>query len=244
MSAPASNGSGAAPGAPAPGASAPGGASGTAAPGGAAGRASGAPVLEVENLRRSFPGVLAVDGFSMTLMPGEILGLVGPNGAGKSTVIKMLAGAVKPEQGEIRVAGEAVEMSGPLHATQLGLSFVHQELTDVPNLTVAENVLLGLKYPRWGGALVNKRAMNGRAKRILGESLQVDIDPEALVASLSVAQRRLVMIARGLATEDQGPRARRADRVAHRPGDRASARRDPSGRRRRDRRHLRLTPAR
>jgi ABC-type sugar transport system ATPase subunit len=160
-----------------------------------------AVVLEVRDLRRSYPGVLAVQDFGMQLNRGEILGLVGPNGAGKSTVIKMLAGAVKPERGEIVVAGETVDIAGPLHATQLGLTFVHQELTDVPNLTVSENVLLGLKYPRWAGTLVNKRAMNDKARGILRDSLQVEIDPNALVASLSVAQRRLIMVARGLATE-------------------------------------------
>jgi ABC-type sugar transport system ATPase subunit len=162
---------------------------------------SGPPVLEVRHLRRSYPGVLAVDDVSMSVASGEILGLVGPNGAGKSTVIKMLAGAVRPEQGEILIGGEAVEFAGPLDATRRGLSFVHQELTDVPNLTVAENVLLGLKYPRWGGPLVNQRAMYRRARKIMNESLQVDIDPAAQMTSLSVAQRRLVMIARGLATE-------------------------------------------
>ncbi len=163
--------------------------------------AGSAPLLEVRHLRRSYPGVLAVDDVSLTLADSEILGLVGPNGAGKSTLIKMLAGAVRPEEGEILIRGEHVEFVGPLHATQLGLSFVHQELTDVPNLSVAENVLLGLKYPRWVGPLVNERAMHKRAREILSGSLQVEIDPTALMTSLSVAQRRLVMVARGLATE-------------------------------------------
>lgn len=172
---------------------------GTADPDQAAGGAR-ATVLEVRNLRRSYPGVLAVGDFSMALGAGEILGLVGPNGAGKSTVIKMLAGAVKPDAGEIAAGGATVEIGGPLHATALGLSFVHQELTDVPNLSVAENVLLGLHYPRLAGAIVSRRSLNASAREIVAGSLQVDIDPTALNGSLSVAQRRLVMIARGLAT--------------------------------------------
>ncbi len=178
-------------------------AAGTGAAGGpaAGGAAAGGPVLEVRSLRRSYPGVLAVGDFSMAIAAGEILGFVGPNGAGKSTVIKMLAGAVKPEAGEILIGGEVVEFSGPLDATQRGLSFVHQELTDVPNLTVAENVLLGLRYPRWGGPLVNRRAMNKAASEILRGSLGVDIDPTAPTGILSVAERRLSMIARGLATQ-------------------------------------------
>jgi ABC-type sugar transport system ATPase subunit len=160
----------------------------------------GAPLLEVRHLMRSYPGVVAVGDFSMTLEAGEILGLVGPNGAGKSTVIKMLAGAVRPEAGEILLAGREVEISGPLSAAAQGLSFVHQELTDVPNLTVAENVLLGLRYPHVG-PFVNRRAMYARAREILTRELSVDIDPAAEEGHLSVAQRRLVMIARGLATE-------------------------------------------
>ena len=156
-------------------------------------------VLEVRNLRRSYPGVLAVDDMSMELRPGQILGLVGPNGAGKSTVIKMLAGAVKPERGEILIDGEPVEISSPHHATQLGLSFVHQELTDVPNLSVAENVLLGLRYPH-RGPILDRRRLIARSKDVLTTGLQVDIDPRAEQGGLSVAQRRLVMIARGLAT--------------------------------------------
>jgi ABC-type sugar transport system ATPase subunit len=162
--------------------------------------ATGAPVLEVRNLRRGYPGVLAVGDVSWELEPGQILGLVGPNGAGKSTVIKMLAGAVKPERGEILIDGSPVEISSPHHATQLGLSFVHQELTDVPNLTVAENVLLGLSYPHRGPILDRRRLMS-RARDILLNQLQVDIDPRAAQDRLSVAQRRLVMIARGLATK-------------------------------------------
>jgi ABC-type sugar transport system ATPase subunit len=161
---------------------------------------TGAPLLEVRHLMRSYPGVVAVGDFSMTLQSGEILGLVGPNGAGKSTVIKMLAGAVRPEAGEILLAGREVEISGPLSAAAQGLSFVHQELTDVPNLTVAENVLLGLRYPHVG-PFVNRRAMYARAREILTRELSVDIDPAAEEGHLSIAQRRLVMIARGLATK-------------------------------------------
>jgi ABC-type sugar transport system ATPase subunit len=160
----------------------------------------GAAVLEVRNLMRSYPGVLAVGDMSMELRSGQILGLVGPNGAGKSTVIKMLAGAVKPERGEILIDGAPVEISSPHHATQLGLSFVHQELTDVPNLSVAENVLLGLRYPH-RGPILDRRRMIERAREVLTTGLQVDIDPRAEEGGLSVAQRRLVMIARGLATQ-------------------------------------------
>lgn len=166
----------------------------------AIGDAAGVPPLEVRGLWREYPGVVAVADFSMSLGAGQVLGLVGPNGAGKSTVIKMLAGAVRPNAGKILIAGRPVEFSGPNDAAERGLSVVHQELTDVPNLTVAENVLLGVHYPRIG-PFVNRRGMYARAREILTRGLSVDIDPTAEEGELSVAQRRLVMIGRGLATQ-------------------------------------------
>jgi ABC-type sugar transport system ATPase subunit len=159
-----------------------------------------APVLETRGLTRRFPGVLAVDHVDVAIDPGQIVGLVGPNGAGKSTLIKMLAGAVQPDDGEILVDGAAVQISGPLHAASMGLAFVHQELADVPELTVAENVLLGVGYPKRLGSFVDRGRLRRRAVEIL-DRLESPIDPGADVATLSVAERRLVMIARGLATD-------------------------------------------
>jgi ABC-type sugar transport system ATPase subunit len=157
-----------------------------------------APFLSARGLRKEFPGVLAVDGADLDLAPGEIVGLLGKNGAGKSTVIKMLAGSETPDAGEIRIDGEPVSISNPRDAAALGLGFVHQELTDAPDLTVAENVSLGQGFPRRAGLFVDWGRLRSFAAEVLGR-LNADIDPRAIVRDLSVADQRLVMIAHALA---------------------------------------------
>ena len=132
-------------------------------------------------------------------MPGAVLGLLGKNGAGKSTLIKILAGVVQPDEGELAIDGEPVRLHGPLDATRRGLAFVHQELTDVPNMSVAENIELGLGYPKVARAFVNDRALRRSAAAVL-DRLGARIDPGAQLTALSIAERRLVAIARGLAT--------------------------------------------
>jgi ABC-type sugar transport system ATPase subunit len=156
------------------------------------------PFLEVRGLVKQYPGVLALDRASMRIPGGAVLGLVGKNGAGKSTLIKILAGATRPDDGEILIDGEGVDIHNPHHATTLGLAFVHQELSDVPNLSVAENVELGLGYPKRLG-LVSRRRLYAKVRDVLAELGAEDIHPATPVGSLSVAQQRLVMIARGLA---------------------------------------------
>jgi ABC-type sugar transport system ATPase subunit len=156
--------------------------------------------VEVRGLRKVYPGVVALDGADLAIPGGSILGLLGKNGAGKSTMIKVLAGVVAPDEGEILVDGEAVALHSPHDAAAQGFAFVHQELADVPNLTVAENVGLGLGYPTYPGGLVKRRALRRWAKGVL-DRLEADIDPGAALTSLSIAQRRLVTIARGLAAD-------------------------------------------
>ncbi|MBM3676321.1 MAG: sugar ABC transporter ATP-binding protein [Actinobacteria bacterium] len=158
--------------------------------------------LEGIQLHKQYPGVLAVDHVDIGMRPGEVLGLVGKNGAGKSTTIKMFAGAVAPDAGEIRLDGKTIHLHGPHHAHSLGLSFVHQELSDVPNLSVAENVMLGLGYPRRLGAFVSWRRLRQQAAEVLAR-IDAPIRPDALVGSLSVVQQRLVMIAHALARESR-----------------------------------------
>ena len=156
------------------------------------------PFLVARGLVKRYPGVVALDHADVAITPGVVLGLLGKNGAGKSTLIKVLAGAVSPDEGELLIDDEPVVLHGPHDATKFGLSFVHQELADVPNLTVAENIELGLGYPKVGGMLVNKRALRSKAQEVLSR-LDARIDASAPLGSLSIAQRRLVMIARGLA---------------------------------------------
>jgi len=156
--------------------------------------------IEIRGLVKTYPGVVALDGADVSIPGANVLGLLGKNGAGKSTLIKVLAGAVQPDSGEVLVDGEPIGIHDPHAAAGLGFAFVHQELADVPNLSVAENVLLGLGYPKRFGSLVRTRAMRKRARTVL-ERLEADIDPAALLSTLSIAQRRLVMIARGIAAE-------------------------------------------
>jgi len=156
------------------------------------------PFLVMRDLVKRYPGVLALDRFGGAIRAGVVLGLLGKNGAGKSTVIKVLAGALKPDSGEILIDGEPIAIHGPHHATQLGIAVVHQELADVPNLSVAENVELGLGYPTKAGIFVDRKGLRRKTRDTL-EMLGAGLDPDALVSSLSIAQRRLVMLARGLA---------------------------------------------
>jgi ABC-type sugar transport system ATPase subunit len=158
----------------------------------------GLPLLEVRGLRKEYPGVVALDGIDLAIWPGEVVGLVGKNGAGKSTLIKLLAAAESPNKGEILLDGARVQLHNPHQANLLGLSFVHQELADAPNLSVAENVELGLGYPRRLGVFVDWAGLRRKTETALAR-LQLEIDPAVRVARLSVAQQRLVTIARGLA---------------------------------------------
>ena len=158
------------------------------------------PVVEIRGLRKTYPGVVAVDDASFSVVPGEVLGLVGKNGAGKSTVIKMLAGLVHPDEGEILVDGEPVTLTVPHDASLLGISFVHQELALVPRTSIAENVFLGLPQPKRAGIFVDWKALHRRTREVLAR-LGMDVDPRTMIDDLSVAQQRLVMVARCLAWE-------------------------------------------
>jgi ABC-type sugar transport system ATPase subunit len=162
--------------------------------------AAAAPLLRLRGITKGYPGVLALRGADLDIEAGSVLGLLGKNGAGKSTLINVLAGAVRPDSGEVRLDGEVVEIENSHRSTALGLAFMHQELEDVPNLTVAENVHLGLGFPRRAGLIIDRRRMARQTKEVLAR-LESDIDPRAELASLSIVDRRLVMIARALAAE-------------------------------------------
>lgn len=157
-------------------------------------------LVETRNIVKQYPGVRAIDHASVSISPGEILGLAGRNGAGKSTLIKILAGAIQPDSGELLLDGVPTVIKDPLDATRKGLGFVHQDLTDIPGMSVAENVHLGLGYPRQAGLFVDRRRLR-RGTRAILERIGADIDPDVQVGRLRVAERRLVTIARGLAAD-------------------------------------------
>ncbi|MDE0115197.1 MAG: sugar ABC transporter ATP-binding protein [bacterium] len=161
-----------------------------------------APLLEVSEVTKRYPGVLAVDDVTLTLAAGQIIGLVGKNGAGKSTLIKIIAGAEHADEGHLWLNGEPLVLHRPHDATVAGLAFVHQDLQDVGDLSVAENVMLGLGYPRKMGLFVDWAELYRMAAEPISR-LEADIDPREPVGELSVAKQRLVMIARGLAQRAQ-----------------------------------------
>lgn len=153
---------------------------------------------DMRHISKEYPGVLAVDDVSLSIEAGSIVGLVGKNGAGKSTVIKIMAGAIRPDQGQIDLDGEKLDLHHPHQATEAGLAFVHQDLHDVADLSVAENVMLGLGFPKRFGIFVDWQKLYRRASEEI-RRLEVEIDPKMAVGELSIAEQRLVMIARGLA---------------------------------------------
>jgi ABC-type sugar transport system ATPase subunit len=155
------------------------------------------PFLRMEGITKRYPGVLAVDAVDLDFDAGAVVGLVGKNGAGKSTLIKVMAGALRPDSGTVTVDGSIRDFHHPHEATAAGLAFVHQELYDAANLSVAENVMLGLGFPRTAGVFVDWRSLRRRAAEVI-EQLEVDIDPRATMGDLSVAKQRMVMIARSI----------------------------------------------
>lgn len=164
-------------------------------------------LLSVNGLAKSFGAVKALRSASLELRAGEVHALMGENGAGKSTLIKILAGAVTPDDGEIVVDGRVAAIEGPQRAHALGLRFVHQELNVVPSLSVAENLLLGRRLPRRLGLLIDWPALYREARAALG-ALGIDhIDPRSTMARLPLVDRMLVRIAAAF-HETEGSRGR------------------------------------
>ena len=160
------------------------------------------PALEVRNLIKHYPGVKALDGVDLVVHQHEVLGLAGENGAGKSTLLKALVGLVKPDAGEIWVRGQQVKLKSVVDAADHGLGMVFQEQSLVPNLTAAENIVLGSE-----GAGVRRGVYRWDTMRKLAQE-QLDkigshIDPLARTDSLSFAERQMVEIAKVLRIEDR-----------------------------------------
>lgn len=149
--------------------------------------------LRMTGISKSFPGIRALSDVDLDVDAGEVHAIVGENGAGKSTLVKILAGVHHPDEGTIELGGDAVRLSDPIEARRHGIGMVYQELNLVPDLTVAENILLGVTPSRWG--LVNRRALRQQARAVLDE-LDARIDTDDLVGSLTVSQQQIVEIAK------------------------------------------------
>ncbi|MFV0798652.1 sugar ABC transporter ATP-binding protein [Brucella anthropi] len=152
-------------------------------------------LLEAVSLSKSFGPVQVLKNIDLRIFGGEVHAIIGENGAGKSTLMKLLAGNERPTSGEIRIDGKPVTFSGPVEAEAQGIVLVHQEILLAPDLTVAQNIYLGRELNR--GLVVDDKSMREGARKAIRD-LGADIDPDAVVGSLSIAQRQLVQIARVL----------------------------------------------
>lgn len=155
------------------------------------------PRLGFQAITKTFPGVNALTGVSFDIAPGEIHGLLGENGAGKSTLLRILSGVFRPTSGTVFVDGEAVAFRKPLDARQAGIAMIHQELQQVPHLSVAQNMFLGHSLTSMGGLFVSRREQEKRAAEALS-MIDRSIDVSAPISSLKVAQRQIVEIGRAL----------------------------------------------
>jgi galactofuranose transport system ATP-binding protein len=153
-------------------------------------------LLVMEGVSKAFPGVQALDDVSLTLRSGEILCLVGENGAGKSTLMKVLIGVDRPDSGRILFDGKEIHTKSPQHAQSMGISTVYQEINLCPNLTVAENILLGHEPHKMGR--IDWGKMNALAGETLRSLLGIDIDVTNSLGFYTVAIQQMVAIARAL----------------------------------------------
>lgn len=155
------------------------------------------PLVEVRNITKRFPGVLALDDVSLKFLPGEVHAVVGENGAGKSTLMKIMAGAYTPDAGEILLSNKKVAFAHPRQAHEQGISIIYQEFNLLPERTVAHNIFLARESSRFG--TLDIRKMNNQAVDILKElGVEKMISPTALASSLSVAEQQLVEIAKAI----------------------------------------------
>src|SRR4051812_2200177 len=157
------------------------------------------PLLALREIRKTYPGVVALDGVDLELLPGEVHVLLGENGAGKSTLMKIISGAVERDAGEIVVNGAPVEVSGPRHAQALGIGIIYQEFNLIPHLTAGENIFLG-REPRLLPGVINQAALMRAAQQQL-DGLGVAIDAHAIVSRLSVAKQQMVEVAKALSLD-------------------------------------------
>lgn len=148
--------------------------------------------LEVRDVVMSYSGVTVLTGVSIAVRPGEVIGLVGHNGAGKSTLMRVVSGAIRPDSGTVLVDGEPKALGSPIDALNAGIATVYQELSLLPNLTVAQNAFLGHERTRAG--LLSKEQMRERTRALTAE-FGLDVDPDAKVGTYPVATRQLLEIA-------------------------------------------------
>jgi inositol transport system ATP-binding protein len=161
-----------------------------------AGDAPAQDLVEVVNVSKAFPGVMALDRVSLVFRRGMVHALVGENGAGKSTLMKIIAGLLTPDAGELRLDGQPLRLDSPRAALASGIAMIHQELNLLPTMSVAENIWIR-REPLTALGLIRHGELRRRTRSLL-ERLHIDIDPDAPLHTLPIAQRQMVEIARAL----------------------------------------------
>src|SRR4051812_11689022 len=166
----------------------------------AASKSETPPLLEMRGITKRFPGVMALQGVSLSLRAGEVLALMGENGAGKSTLMKILGGVQLPDEGQISIRGETVVLGSVKDSKAQGIALIHQELMLAPNLDIASNIFLGNEGVK-GGLLgpLHRSALNVRAAELL---VQVGLTAPVptLASRLTACQMQMAEIAKALST--------------------------------------------
>ena len=156
----------------------------------------GGPLVELSDATKSYGAVRALRDGNLALRPGEVRALMGENGAGKSTLVKVLGGVVRRDGGEMRVDGEPVDFHSPHDARDAGIAVIYQEPTLFPDLSIAENVVMGY-HPLGGFKRIDRRAMHAQVQGLL-DRLGVKLDSDRPVRGLSIADQQIVEIAKAL----------------------------------------------
>ncbi|MBN3175238.1 ribose ABC transporter ATP-binding protein RbsA [Pectobacterium brasiliense] len=159
------------------------------------------PLLQLQGITKSFPGVKALSGAALNVYPGKVMALVGENGAGKSTMMKVLTGIYRRDAGSIHFLGQEVDFNGPKASQEAGIGIIHQELNLIPQLTIAENIFLGREFTnRFGRIDWNK--MYAEADKLL-KRLNLRYDSRRMVGDLSIGDQQMVEIAKVLSFESK-----------------------------------------
>jgi len=153
-------------------------------------------ILEVDGVRKEFPGVVALDNVQLNVRPGAVHALMGENGAGKSTLMKIIAGVYIPDRGEVRFAGKKLNIQNPLDALNSGIAMIHQELNLMNTMTVSENIWIGREPKNFVGLI--DHAQMQRMTQELFDNLNIRLEPQADVGTLTVAQKQMVEIAKAV----------------------------------------------
>jgi len=160
----------------------------------------GDPLLRIENISKSFFNIKVLDSVSFDINRGEVNAIIGENGAGKSTLMKIISGALKPDNGNLYLDGKIVFFNSPVDAQKSAISIIYQELTVFNNMTGAENVFAGREFSKYG--FVNRGKAEEKTKKIL-ESLKPDLDCTIPLSKLSPAEKQIIQIARALSIDSK-----------------------------------------